>query len=201
MPTFAVLGFRPHTYWTAVACVAGPADAPRILDRRRLTFAGDGEKFIYHQAAEGDHAQAAARIDAARVRAEANAAREIAALLAELRDRDIAVRAAVTAAATAKLPDDLEDILAVHARLHAAEGSFARDAVAAGCAAAGLAVHRVVEAELPALTADMLGVGVPAVAARLKAMGETLGPPWSEDFKLCLQAAWLHLEAIAPARG
>jgi hypothetical protein len=198
MPSFAVLGFRPHTYWTAVAAVAGTADAPEVLARRRLTFAGEAERFIYHQAAEGDWSQAPARIEAARVAVVANAAAEIRALIGELKAQQIAIRAAVVPAATAKLPARLDDILASHARIHSAEGSFSRDAIAEACRAAGLAVHREVERELPALAADLLGVGPPQLTARLKAMGATLGPPWSEDFKLCVMAAALHL-ASAPA--
>ena len=61
-----------------------------------------------------------------------------------------------------------------------------------------------VERELPALAADGLGTGVAALAARLKSMGADLGPPWSEDFKLCVQAALLQLapaEAAMPGRG
>lgn len=199
MPIFAVLGFRPHTYWTAVAAVAGRPDAPRILVRRRLTFAGPDENFVYHRAAEGDLAAAAALIDRLRTATEANARREIGALLADLQRDGVAVRVAVTAAATAKLPERLEDILSSHSRIHAAEGSFAREVIAAACAAAGLDVRRVVEGELGALTGDLLGVAAHDVAARLKVMGASLGPPWSEDYKLAVQAAWLHLREAEPA--
>lgn len=199
MPSFAVLGFRPHTYWTAVAAVAGPADAPRVLERRRLTFAGPGEGFVYHRAADGDPARAAALIAAARATQQAAAVREIGQLLMDLQRRDIAVRVAVTAASTAKLPERLEDVLSTHSRIHAAEGTFAREVIAAACETLKLTVHRVVERELAALAADHLGTGVPALAARLKAMGAGLGPPWSEDFKLCVQAAMLQLGAPQPA--
>ena len=199
MPTFAVLGFRPHTYWTAVAAVAGQPDAPEILARRRLTFAGPDESFVYHRAAEGDLAVAAALIDRVRSASEAIAIREIGALLDDLRRDGVTVRVAVTAAATAKLPERLEDILSSHSRIHAAEGGFAREVIATACEAAGLKVRRVVERELGALTGDLLGLGVPAMAARLKAMGATLGPPWSEDYKLAVQAAWLYLQEAEPA--
>ena len=109
----------------------------------------------------------------------------------------VSVAAAVIPAGTAKLPERLEDILRAHARIHAAEGDFYRDVVASGCEAAGLEVHRVVERELPALACDLLGVTPPSLEARLKAMGATLGPPWSEDYKLATLAAWLHLDRVA----
>jgi hypothetical protein len=93
-----------------------------------------------------------------------------------------------------KLPEALEEILKVHARMHAAEGNFYRKVVATACARLGLEVHRAVERELPALAADHLGVNVGAVEARLKTMGAALGPPWSEDYKLATLAAWLQLD-------
>jgi hypothetical protein len=104
----------------------------------------------------------------------------------------------VTAAATAKLPAKLEDIVRVHARMHAAEGDFYRDVVADACEAAGLEVRRVVERELPALVCDLLRIDPAALKARLRTMGAALGPPWSEDYRLASLAAWLGLETAVP---
>ena len=194
-PTFAVLGFRPHTYWTAVVALEGPAETPRVLERRRIVFADGDERFAYHQAAETDLAGAATLIDAVRAATVANAEREIGAVLADLRRGGVSVRLAATPAGTAKLPDALEDILHAHSRIHAAEGTFYRDVVAAGCAGAGLEVRRVVERELPALVCDLIDIKPAELDARLKAMGVALGPPWSEDYKLATQAAWICLES------
>ncbi len=193
--TLAVLGFRPHTYWTAVVALAGRSTEPRVIERRRIVFADGDERFAYHQAAETDLAQAASLIDAVRVATVANAAREIGALVTDLQRGGVTVRLAATPAGTAKLPEKLEDILHAHSRIHAAEGTFYRDVVASGCAGAGLEVRRVVERELPALVCDLIDIRPADLEARLKAMGVALGPPWSEDFKLATQAAWISLEA------
>jgi hypothetical protein len=131
-----------------------------------------------------------ARVGAA---TQANAAHAIGNLIADLQRENVAASIAVVPVGTAKLPEKLEDILAVHTRMHAAEGAFYRDVVARGCAAMGLEVHRVVERELSALVADLLDVKQPVLAARLKNMGAALGPPWSEDYRLATLAAWLHL--------
>ena len=58
--TIAVLGFRPHTYWTAVVAVAGEADAPQVIERRRIVFASGDERSVFHQAAEAPPARASA---------------------------------------------------------------------------------------------------------------------------------------------
>jgi hypothetical protein len=193
-PTTAVLGFRPHTYWTAVVALAGPAGSPQVLERRRIVFAEGLERFVYHQAETMDLAKAQSLIDAVRVATEANAAREIGALVADLRNDGVEVRCAVTAAGKARLPDDLADIVAVHARMHAAEGEFYRDVVAEGARAVGLEVHRAVEREAPALVAAKLGIDAAALEVRVKEMGAALGPPWNEDYRLAAQAAWTRLE-------
>ena len=65
--------------------------------------------------------------------------------------------------------------------------------MASACEAAGLEVRRVRERELPGLLRALLP-DEPSVEIRLRAMGAALGPPWSEDYKLATQAAWLHLE-------
>ena len=168
-PTSAVLGFRPHTYWTAAVALAGPADSPQVIERRKIAFAAGDERFVYHQAAEAPE-QAQALLTTVRASTCANAVREIAGLVADLQLTGLEVRLAVTAAATAKLPTRLADILTSHSRIHAAEGSFYRDVVAEACAATGLEVRRPVERELPRLVAARLGVSEGELDARLKAI-------------------------------
>jgi hypothetical protein len=191
--SLAVLGFRPHTYWTAVVALAGRADAPRVVARRRIVFAVGLERFVYHQAQALGSVEGQALIDRVRLAVEANAAREIGRLVADLRGDSLTVRIAVAPAGSAKLPDALEDILRVHARVHAAEGSFYRDAVAAACEVLGLRVHRIAERDLPSALGKVLGVDAAGLDARLRALGAALGPPWNEDYRLAAQAAWLHL--------
>ena len=192
-PSFAILGFRPHTYWTSAVALTGSTHAPRVIERRRITFATGAERNVFHRA-EAHLDRARTVIAEVQVATEANAAREIAAFVADLRRGGVTARIAVVPEAVNKLPEKLEDILKVHARMHAAEGNFYRAVVAQACTVTGLEVRRVVERELPALVCDLLGAKPPALEARLKEMGRTLGPPWSEDYKLAAEAAWLHLD-------
>jgi hypothetical protein len=196
-PTFAVLGFRPHTYWTAVAALAGRPKSARVIERRRIVFANGDERFVYHQAAEADPARREAMIEGVRAATVANAAREIATLIADLQRDGVGVRFAATSAASVQRPATLDEVLAAHSRIHAAEGNFYRDVVASACEAVGLRARRVVERDLPGQVAALLGVPAPALAARLKTMGAELGPPWSEDYRLATQAAWTCLEDAA----
>ncbi|MGR4862616.1 hypothetical protein [Caulobacter sp. LARHSG274] len=198
-PSFAVLGFRPYTYWTAAVALAGPPAGPRVVVRRRIVFATGLERFVYHQAA-ADRAGAVALIARVRAAAEAKTAGEIGRLAAELRADGFSVAIAVTPVGAARIPARLEDILRAHALIHAAEGAFYRDVVAAGGGLAGLEVRRVAERDLPTLVGDALAVGEPELAARLKALGAALGPPWGEDYRLAALAAWTALADPPPER-
>jgi hypothetical protein len=199
LSTEAAMGFRPHTYWTAVVALGGRADAPIVVERVRFDYAGREERFIYHQAAQADPAAAASLIDAARRRCEAKAAAEIDAVLQRLGRRGVAVRKVATAAAVANLPSELGQILRSHALIHAAEGEFGRNLIASACSGLGLEVHRLVEREISNRLRDRLGSGSGPIADRLHAIGAAIGPPWNEDFRLAAQAAWWLLSD--PARA
>jgi hypothetical protein len=147
----AVLGFRPHTYWTAAVALAGPPSAPRVVERRRIVFAAHESRFVYHRAAEGPLAEAPGLIAAVRRATEQEATHGVGALVADLRRGGFEVRLACVPAGTAKLPDTLGGILRAHSRIHAAEGLFYRDVLADACKRVGLEVHRLVERELPAI--------------------------------------------------
>jgi hypothetical protein len=191
--TAAVLGFRPHTYWTTVVALAGNPQAPRILDRARIVFATGDERFVYHQVAEMDAAAAEHRLAKVRAATQANAARGIAQLVGTLRKANLGVRLAVVPAARGKLAQSLADSVKSHTLIHAAEGDFYRDVVAQACVGLGLEVSRVAERELLLEASKSLGVHAVALEARLKTMGQIAGPPWSEDQRLATLAAWIGI--------
>ena len=49
------------------------------------------------------------------------------------------------------------------------------------------------------LLSQLLSADDPPLEVRLKAMDAALGPPWSEDYRLATQSAWLHLEGASRA--
>ena len=193
-----VLGFRPHTYWTAAVALTGSPDAPEVIERRRITFATGNERMVYHQAAEIPRAEAPALVEHVRVAVRGNARVAIRSLLDDLGKAGWSVQAAVVPTGGVRVPADIADIVRVHARMHAAEGELYRDLVADACAELGLAVRREVERELVHLACDRIGTSEAVLKSRLQAMGAKLGPPWSEDQRLAMLAALLHLE---PARA
>ena len=90
-----------------------------------------------------------------------------------------------------RLPDTVAEIIRVHSLMHAAEGVFYRDVVAAACRDLGLDVIRTVERDLAETAAMVLDLAPTTLAARLA--GLATDPPWSEDYRIAALAAWLGL--------
>ncbi|HSZ52962.1 MAG TPA: hypothetical protein VK801_15450 [Caulobacteraceae bacterium] len=188
-----VLGFRPHTYWTAVVAVAGEVGQPEVIRRARLEFAEGDTRLVYHRAATMAPDAAARWVETVRSRTREAAGLALAPLLQDMATEGYAVARAVVPRGGGRVPNRLDEIVRSHSAQHAAEGEFYRDVVADACGDAGLAVTRLVERELHALAADLLGERVEVVKERLQTLGRTLGPPWSEDQRLAMLAAWVGL--------
>src|SRR5580698_6387646 len=129
-PRQAVLGFRPHTYWTAAVALSGDAGAPQVLARRRIDFAAGDERSVYHrvEAMAPDEAEAwIARVWTATL---ARCTHGVGEMVQDLAALGVSFSCAVVPIGRAKFPDQLADILKSHAYMHAAEGDFYRGVVA-----------------------------------------------------------------------
>lgn len=192
----AVLGFRPHTYWTAAVALGGDPEAPQVIARRRIDFAAGDERGVYHRVEGMPHDEAQAWIDRVWAAVEGNCRRGLEPWLDELGKAGVTLGVAVVPIARKRPPDKLEDILKSHSWMHAAEGDFYRGVVAAACTALGLEVRRCVEPELAGAVSSRHALPGPIIETRLKALGAALGPPWSEDQKLATLAAWSQLGEV-----
>lgn len=186
----AILGFRAHTGWAALAAILMQKSVPVVVERKRIAFEPTGGRFVYHQAAELSLNHAQVLIKDGRTSTLAAAKREIHSVVDDLASRSIAVAVAVVPAGNVKLPLELSEILSAHSRIHAAEGAFYREALADACAALGMAVHRAPERDLQAMVIAVSGMDAAQLDLRMREMGKGLGPPWGEDQKLATLAAW-----------
>jgi hypothetical protein len=89
------------------------------------------------------------------------------------------------------------EILAVHVRMHQAEGELFRDALAAGAGRAGLDVMGIREKELEVRASEALRLQPRERAERLAEAGRRAGPPWARDQKEATLAAWIALRGAA----
>jgi hypothetical protein len=197
----AAVGFRAHSGWAALVAVAGPLDAPVVVDRRRLELANPdvpGSAQPYH-AAEGRRFAQAEQI----VRRCADGARTLArqglkGAVEDLRRMGQKPVASGLLLASGRPLPELAKVLASHALIHTADGELYRDALTDAAAHCRLPLLRVREREAMARAVQVLKVPEPVLARRLGEMGRPMGPPWRQDEKLAALIAWL---ALADATG
>jgi hypothetical protein len=94
------------------------------------------------------------------------------------------------------MPDwTVEQILAVHFRMHKAEGVLFREALAQGAVENKLKLVRVPEKELLDLAAKRLGIGAEDLQSQVAALGKSVGAPWGRDQKDSAIAAMIALNS------
>ena len=196
----AAVGFRVHSGWAAAVVVCGPVDAPVVVDRRKIqlvkTFTYTFRQ-PYHTAEKMQRQDAAKFIRGVQSDAERLALSSLRSLQMDLAEGDFKiVRSALLLASGRTLPE-LEQILASHALIHAADGELFRDSLRAACARYNLPVVGIREKELFATASKAFGIQPAKLKRRIAALGKSLGPPWSQDEKFAALGAWLNLSRRA----
>jgi hypothetical protein len=197
----AAIGVKARTGRAILVALAGDVDEPRIVERSQMSLLPDGAWAPYH-AAEG--------LDPAAARASVK--RDIAAAhrLAESGLREAAQRAAKAGhdvrgcgvLVGPGMPDwSTEEILAVHVRMHKAEGELFRDVLVAGAKACRLALTTLPEKTSLDAAANELRLTRAQLDARLARLGKSAGPPWGKDQKEAAAAALVVLGRGRRARG
>jgi hypothetical protein len=178
-------GFKAHSGWAALVVIGSSKGGFVVIDRRRIELIEPGETWAkqpYH-AAEGlasDEARRLVRrgIDTAHRIAE----QEMQAFAKRSTDAGHDIAGCAVLVGTPMPEWTIEQILAVHVRMHKAEGVLFPAALTAAAAACGLNVSTIPEKTLPATYDDTL--------ARL---GKSVGPPWGKDQKTAALAAMIVL--------
>lgn len=192
------LGMKAHSGWAALVALGAAGRDVQVVDRRRIELvmdAGAWARQPYH-AAEG--------LPSARARAVVErgitAARTCA--IAELRaatDRAEAAGHRLVACAVltgAPMPDwTVEEILAVHFRMHKAEGALYRDALVHAVRTCGLPLVEIPEKSLAEAATRALKQRASAATTQIATLGKSVGPPWGQDQKDAALAALIALSA------
>ncbi len=87
-----------------------------------------------------------------------------------------------------------DEILAVHVRMHKAEGELFRDVLVAGARACDLALTTLADKSVLEDAARMLGLNRTRLDALLATLGSSAGPPWRKDHKEAAAAALVALK-------
>lgn len=191
------LGLKARTGRATLIALGGDVREPRLVERSELRLVPEGEWAPYHAAEGLEPEQARKSVE----RAVASAHR-----LAELGMRDAVRRCAdagneVCACGVlvgSGMPDwSTDEILAVHFRMHKAEGELFRDVLVAGARACALPLTTLGDKSALDDAAAKLGISRTSLDRDLAALGKRAGPPWGKDQK---EAAAAALAAMGASR-
>jgi hypothetical protein len=194
----AAVGLKARTGRAILVAIGDDAGQPRFLDRAQIALLPPGQFAPYHAAEE---LPTPAARDALVQRCLADSRRLSADGIRAAVRRLTAAGHAVAGCgilAGAGMPDwNTEQILAVHVRMHQAEGVMFREVLVAGARACK--VDAVTLRDKAALddAAGMIGVTRARLDASLAALGKMAGKPWDKDHK---EAAAAALAALATQR-
>lgn len=183
-------GLKTHSGWAALVVVGMQGSAFRLLERRRIALVGEDEAWAcqpYHAAENLPRARAREIVNRGVEAACRGALREMRAAAAQAKAQGHRVVACAVLVPEPMPAWSIEEILAVHFRMHKAEGVLFPDALCRAARECGMAVVEVREKHLQP----------GAWSATLAALGKKAGPPWGRDQK---SAALAALTALDDAR-
>ena len=197
----AAIGVKARTGRAILVALGGSAGAPRFIERREMKLLPDDAFAPYH-AAEG-LAPAAAEANVKRDVAHAHRLAEdgIRAAQRRLEESGHDVKGCGVLVGKGLPKWSTQEILAVHVRMHAAEGELFRDVLVAAAKACELSLTTLPEKSALEEAAKALGISRTKLDALVAALGKQAGAPWGKDQKEAGAAALVALgrkEATAP---
>jgi hypothetical protein len=183
-------GMKAHSGWAALV-VLGKGDGDvAVVDRRRIELVDEEWAKAPYHAAEDLKPDAARDLVKRGVEAAHRIAiREMRAAVKRERERDNEVTACAVLVVD-PMPDwSVDEILAVHFRMHKAEGVLFREALVGAARACGLRLVAIPEKVLTKHAEKVLGVPASRLAKKIASLGKSVGPPWGKDQKDAALAA------------
>ena len=187
-------GLKAHSGWAALVVVAKQRDELVVADRRRIELVEENwAKQPYH-AAEGIEPQKARDLVKRAIDSVHRVAlSEMKAAIKRERDRDNEV-VGCSVLVGAPMPNwNTDEILAVHFRMHKAEGVLFQNALVRAAEKCGLKTLPVLEKELIMQASGHFGAQADPLVKRIAALGKSVGSPWKKDHKDATLAALMIL--------
>jgi hypothetical protein len=193
------LGFKAHSGWSALVVLGSQGGEIHVIDRRRIELVEAGTahwaKQPYH-AAEGLNATDARDLVRRGVEsAQRIAVREIEAAILRAGEAGH-VLAGCAILVPEPMPDwSIDEILAVHIRMHKAEGVLFPDALVRAAKGCELTVLAIPEKRLSEHAERALATPMTNSVSKIAALGKSVGSPWGKDQKTAALAAMIALES------
>jgi len=192
-------GMKSHSGWAALVVIGARDGELSVVDRRRIELVEEEwAKQPYHAAEELETKPARDRVEHGIEAARRIAVREMRAAVKRERERGNEVTACAVLVGD-PMPDwSTDEILAVHFRMHKAEGVLFRDVLIRAAKACGLRPVEVPEKSLAKDAEKALGIPASRLSTRVSALGKSVGPPWGKDQKDAALAAMIALKGKRP---
>ena len=191
----ATIGIKTHSGWAALVAVEGTFPTPKVLVRQRLDLieTDDGANQPYHYAKQLKLAEAKEYLDRTATTSRRLAKNALQQVAARIHEQNYALVGCGILLASGRPLPKLEEILASHPLMHAAEGEFFRTAIRDACRELNIPNTGVRERGIFEQSASKFKVEVSALKAQLTILGRSLGSPWTKDQKQASMAALLVL--------
>ncbi|HET6551916.1 MAG TPA: hypothetical protein VFG49_00100 [Dyella sp.] len=182
------IGLKAHSGWAVAVAVGLPDGQVQLVDRCRLSLvdsrSGAWARQPYHAAEGMPPVRAEAIVREGIEGARQASAQGVSALIGQLHDAGHEIAGGAVLTGSPMPAWTTEQILAVHIRMHQAEGQLFPDALAAAVCACGLPLGLLREKEL-----DELAPSACPWTDAVAALGKWAGPPWGADQKHAALAA------------
>ena len=175
------LGLKAHSGWAVLVVIGKQRDELVLVDRRRIELVDQTwAKQPYH-AAEGLESRVASDlVKRGTESAQRFALDEIKTAIRRERDRKNEIAGCAVVVGT-PMPDwNTDEILAVHFRMHKAEGVLFQNALVRASEKCKLNTLPVLEKEMLVQATSQLG---DKVVKQITGLGKSVGPPWGKDQK------------------
>jgi hypothetical protein len=191
------IGLKAHSGWAALVALGRRGDALEVVDRRRIELldrtAGPAPRQPYHAAENLEPSRARAVVARGIESARRAAEREVRAAIEREEKEGHRVAGCAVLVGNPMPAWSVDEILAVHFRMHKAEGVLYRDALAVAIKACGVRLVEVAEKTLVDRARTALGLSTSILTNRIAALGKIVGAPWGKDQKDAALAGWIVL--------
>jgi len=192
------LGLKAHSGWAALVVIGSSGSELQVIDRRRLELveARDSHwaKQPYHAAEALDAVPARALVKRATEAAYRIADREMRATMKLLSKQKHEIVGCAVLVPNPMPEWSVDQIRAVHFRMHKAEGVLFPEALARAAAQCGLNLITIPEKLLSERAEKSLATPLSGLTKKVTMLGKAVGPPWGKDQKTAALAAMVALQ-------
>jgi hypothetical protein len=189
------IGLKART-GRAVFVAVGASPRLQVLQRGGIRLLPEGDLAPYHAASELPSAEARDSVAKSIAAAHRLAAQGLGDAIAALTRAGHRVCACGVLVGARMPPWSIDEILAVHVRMHEAEGALFRETLVAAVDACALPLTPLPGKNAIETAASMLDVSRPAFDSMISALGREVGAPWVKDHKEAAAAAIVALAAV-----